>query len=90
VTRRLTNYPAPPVVIRHRPAGVAIMRRYFIRDRRVVGVEMLPPGLAEQDAVARAAHTLASKRRGRIDGFEVSDGARLVIRHSALSAASIV
>jgi hypothetical protein len=55
----------------------------------VVSVAMLtPPGLSDQDAIARA-HKLSAKRRGRIDGFEVWDGARLVIRHSGPSAESI-
>ena len=63
------------------------MRCYFIRDGRVVGVAMLP-GLSDQNSIERA-HRLSAKRRGRIDGFEVWDGARLVIRHSALSAPSI-
>jgi hypothetical protein len=58
------------------------MRCYFLCGGQIVGVEMLPPGLSEQDAIARA-HTLSSKRRGRIDGFEVWDSARLVIRHLA-------
>jgi hypothetical protein len=31
------------VVLRHRPAGVAIMRCYFIHDGDIAGVEMLPP-----------------------------------------------
>jgi hypothetical protein len=64
------------------------MRCYFIRDRLVVGVAMLPPGLSDQDAIARA-HKLSAKRRGRIDGFEVWDGARLVITHSDQSAGSL-
>jgi hypothetical protein len=62
------------------------MRCYFIRDGHVVGVAMLP-GLSDQDAIARA-HKLSARRSGRIDGFEVWDGARLIIRHSDQSAAS--
>jgi hypothetical protein len=63
------------------------MRCYFIRDEQIMGVAMLPTGLSDQDAIARA-HALCAKRRGPIAGFEVWDGARLVIRHSALSPAS--
>jgi hypothetical protein len=61
------------------------MRCYFIRDGHVVGIAMLPLGISDQDSIARA-HQLSAKRKGRIDGFEVWDGARLVIRHSAPSA----
>ena len=64
------------------------MRCYFIRNHHVVGVEMLPPGLSDQDAIAMA-HKLSAKRRGPIDGFEVWDGARLVIKHSGQSAPSM-
>ena len=38
------------------------MRCYFMRDGGIVGVEMLPPELSDQDAIARA-HKLSSKRR---------------------------
>jgi len=58
------------------------MKCYFMRGGNIVGVEMLPPGLSEQDAIARA-RTLSSKRKGSIDGLEVWDGGRLVIRHLA-------
>lgn len=64
------------------------MRCYFIRNDHVVGVDMLPPELSDQDAIAEA-HRLSAKRKGPIDGFEVWDGARLVIKHSAQSAPSI-
>ena len=64
------------------------MRCYFIRNHHVVGVEMLPLGLSDQDAITKA-HKLSAKRKGPIDGFEVWDGARLVIKHSAQSAPSI-
>jgi hypothetical protein len=65
----LTNYPAPQVVIRHRPAGVTVMRCYFLRGSHIVGVEMLPRGLSDPDAIARA-YTLSAKRTARIDGLE--------------------
>jgi hypothetical protein len=64
------------------------MRCYFIRNGQVVGVGMLPPGLSDQDAIARA-HKLSAKRKGPIDGFEVWDGARLVINYSGPSPPSI-
>lgn len=71
---------------------LALRRSYdavlFIRNDHVVGVDMLPPGLSDQDAIAKA-HKLSAKRKGPIDGFEVWDGARLVIKHSAQSAPSI-
>ena len=52
---------------------------YFFHDGHIAGVEVLPPGLSDEDAVARA-HILSSKRKGPIDGYELWDGARLVIR----------
>jgi hypothetical protein len=42
------------------------------------GVEMLPLGLSDEDAVARARTLSSSKRKGPFDGFEVWDHARLV------------
>jgi hypothetical protein len=53
---------------------------YFLHEGRIAGVEVLPPGLLDEDAIARAL-ILASKRRGPFDGFELWDGPRLVIRH---------
>jgi hypothetical protein len=50
---------------------------YFLRDGRIAGVEMLPLGLSDEDAITRA-HTLYSKRKGPFDGYEVWDRARLV------------
>jgi hypothetical protein len=64
------------------------MRCYFIRNGHIVGVGMLPPGFSDQDAIARA-HKLSAKRKGPIDGFEVWDGARLVIKYSGPSHPSI-
>jgi hypothetical protein len=55
------------------------MRCYFLRGGRIAGVEILPLGLSDEDAIARA-HTLSSKRKGPFDGFEVWDGARFVFR----------
>jgi hypothetical protein len=68
--------------------GALTMRCYFIRGGRVVGVSMLPLGISDEVAIA-SAPKLAAKRRGRIDGFEVWDGARLVIRHSARDVAPL-
>jgi hypothetical protein len=55
------------------------MRCYFLSGRRIAGVEILPLGLSDEDAVARA-NMLASKRKGPFDGLEVWDGARFVFR----------
>jgi hypothetical protein len=55
------------------------MRCYFLRGGRIAGVEILPLGLSDEDAITRA-HTLSSKRKGSFDGFEVWDGARFVFR----------
>jgi hypothetical protein len=61
------------------------MRRcYFLRGSQTVGVAVLPVALSDEASIARA-HILSSKRRGPIDGFEVWDDARLVIRHMAPS-----
>jgi hypothetical protein len=61
------------------------MKCYFMRGGNIVGVEMLPPELSEQDVIARA-RTLSSKRKGPIDGLEVWDSGRLVIRQALSSA----
>ena len=55
------------------------MRCYFLRGGRIAGVEILPIGLSDEDAIARA-HTLSSKRKGPFDSFEVWDRARFVFR----------
>jgi hypothetical protein len=56
------------------------MQCYLLRDGHLAGVEMLPPGLSDGHAVARA-HILSSKRKGPLDGFEVWDHGRAVFRH---------
>ena len=56
------------------------MRCYFLRNEHLAGVEMLPPGFSDGDAIARA-HILSSKRKGPLDGFEVWDSGRAVLRH---------
>ena len=53
---------------------------YFLHDGQIAGVEVLPPGLSDEDAIDRA-HILSSKRKCRFDGYELWDGGRLVIRH---------
>ena len=55
------------------------MRCYFLRDRHIAGIEILPLGLSDEDAIARA-HTLSSKRKGPFDSFEVWDRARFVFK----------
>ena len=55
------------------------MRCYFLRGGRIAGVEILPLGLSDEDAIARA-HALSAKRKGPFDGFEVWDRARFVFR----------
>jgi hypothetical protein len=55
------------------------MQCYFLRDGHLAGVEILPPGLSDEDAIARA-HALSSKRKGPFEGFEVWDRARFVFR----------
>jgi hypothetical protein len=57
------------------------MRCFFLRDGQIICFEMLPPGLSDEDATARA-HVLFSSRRGPFEGFEVWDGARMVFKHS--------
>jgi hypothetical protein len=52
---------------------------YFLHDGQIAGVEVLPPGLSDEDAIARA-HILSSKRKGPFDGYELWDGARMVFR----------
>jgi hypothetical protein len=59
---------------------------YFLRDGRIAGVEMLPLGLSDEDAITRA-HTLCSKRKGPFDGVEVWDHGRLVWLPSAVTLA---
>jgi hypothetical protein len=42
------------------------MQCYFLRNGRLAGVEMLPPGFSDRDAIARAL-ILSSKRKGPLD-----------------------
>lgn len=50
------------------------MRCYFLRAGRLAGVEVLPAGLSDEEAIAKA-HALSSKRKGGpYDSFEVWEG----------------
>jgi hypothetical protein len=55
------------------------MRCFFLHHAQTVGVEILPLGLSDADAIANAVARLA-KRKGPFTTFEVWDGARLVFR----------
>lgn len=55
------------------------MRCYFLRGGQIAGVNMLPRGLSDRDALGKA-ETQSLKRRGPIDGLEVWDRARLIFR----------
>jgi hypothetical protein len=88
VTARLRSFPRDAQFLPPSPQGIAnslvqsgaeFMRCYFLRGGRIAGVEILPLGLSDEDAIARA-HTLSSKRKGPFDGFEVWDGARFIFR----------
>ena len=50
---------------------------YFLRGGQIAGVNMLPRGLSDQEALGKA-ETQSLKRRGPIDGLEVWDRARLI------------
>jgi hypothetical protein len=55
------------------------MRYYFFREGRLAGVDVMPEGLSEEEAIARA-NVLLAKRKGSFDSFEVWEGSRLVFR----------
>jgi hypothetical protein len=55
------------------------MRCYFLRAGRLAGVEVLPAGLSDEEAIAKA-HALSSKRKGPLDSFEVWEGSRFIYR----------
>jgi hypothetical protein len=55
------------------------MRCYFLRGGQIAGVNMLPRGLSDQDALGRA-KTQSLKCKGTTDGLEVWDRARLIFR----------
>jgi hypothetical protein len=52
------------------------MQCYFLQDGHVTDVvEMLPLGLSDEDAIAKA-HTLSAKRKGP-DSFQIWGGGRV-------------
>jgi len=53
--------------------------RFFLREGRVAGFEMLPPGLSDEDAIARDL-TLSSKRKGPFDAVDIGMAARIVFK----------
>jgi hypothetical protein len=55
------------------------MRCFFLRDDRLADVEILPPGLSDEDAIARAL-TRSSNREGPFNAVEIWDGRRIVFR----------
>jgi hypothetical protein len=55
------------------------MRCYFVNDGHIAGVEMLPPGLSDKQAIERA-RLLSLKRKDPFDGFEVWHRNRCVFR----------
>ena len=55
------------------------MQCNFLRGGQIAGVNMLPRGLSDQDALGKA-ETQSLKRRGPIDGLEMWDRARLTFR----------
>ena len=60
------------------------MRCYFLRDGHIAGVEVLQPGISDEEAIARA-RTLAAKRKGPLDSLEVWEGGRFVFRAPIIS-----
>ncbi len=62
------------------------MRSYFLRAGRLAGVAVLPEGLSDDQAIARA-HVLVAKRKGPFDSFGVWEGARFVFRQPLYDAA---
>jgi hypothetical protein len=55
------------------------MRCYFLKAGRLAGVEVLPDGLSDEEAITKA-RALLSKRKGPFDSFEVWEGSRYVFR----------
>ena len=53
------------------------MKCYFLCNGHLAGVEVLPLGLSDEGAIAKA-HAQSAKRKGIFDGLEVWDGARCV------------
>ena len=61
---------------------------YFLRDGHIAGVEIMPFGLSDDGAIARA-RILSSKRKGPLEGLEVWDHGRMVFRHPDLYAETL-
>jgi hypothetical protein len=55
------------------------MQCYFLRNGQLAGVEILPLGLSDEDAIIRA-HGRSAKRKGPFTALEVWDGSRLAFR----------
>lgn len=59
------------------------MRCYFLRKGHIAGVEVLPEGLTDTEAVERAQQLFVERQQqqtARYDGFEVWDRARHIHR----------
>ena len=55
------------------------MRCYFLRDGHIAGVEILPAGISDEEAIAKA-HAAVLKRKGLFESLEVWEGSRFVYR----------
>ena len=65
------------------------MRCYFLHDGHIDGIEILPSGLSDKGAIARA-HMLSSVRKAPFDGLEVWHRNRCVFRYQAPPSAETV
>ena len=54
------------------------MRCFFLRDDRLADVEILPLGLSDEDAIARAL-TRPSNREGPFNAVEIWDRSHIVL-----------
>jgi len=60
------------------------MRCYFLRDGHIAGVEILPAGISDEEAIAKA-HSAALKRKGLFESLEVWERGRFVYRAPIVS-----
>jgi hypothetical protein len=60
------------------------MRCYYVRGGRIVDVDKLTE-LSDEEAIAKA-HVLFSERKDLFEGFELWDGARMLIGNLQLFA----
>jgi hypothetical protein len=60
------------------------MRRYFIRGGHIADVDKLTE-LSDEEAIAKA-HALFSESKDLFEGFELWDGARVLVGHPQLFA----